>query len=156
MNRTLPPAMVAGLEALGTELVSWAETHRDSTLADQEQAVLTQVRAALPHLLAAVLTRSTRQLGPGLRRTPEPCPACGQRCRVQSWRRRQMTTICGRVAWERPWYVCRPCGRGWSPVDSTLAVAPRARLSAGLQEWLARLGAELDFAEAQEWLERLT
>jgi hypothetical protein len=35
-------------------------------------------------------------------------------------------------------------------------VAPRARLSAGLQEWLARLGAELDFAEAQEWLERLT
>ena len=156
MNRTLPPAMVAGLEALGTALVSWAETHRDSTLADQEQAVLARMRAALPTLLAAVLTLSTRKLDPGLRRTPEQCPTCGQRCRVQSWRCRQMTTVCGRVTWERPWYVCRPCGQGWSPVDGTLDVAPRARLSAGLAEWLARLGAELDFAEAQEWLERLT
>jgi len=83
MNRTLPPAMVAGLEALGTELVSWAETHRDSTLAEQEQAVLARVRAALPGLLAAVLTQSTRQFDPGMRRTPAPCPTCGQRCRVQ-------------------------------------------------------------------------
>jgi hypothetical protein len=156
MNRTLPPAIVAGLEALGTELATWAREHRDSTLAEQEQAVLARVRAALPGLLGAVLTLSTRKLDPGLRRTPEPCPRCGQRCRVQSWRRRQMTTICGRVAWERPWYVCRGCGHGWSPVDRTWDVAPRARLSGGLQEWLARLGAATDFAEAQEWLERLT
>jgi hypothetical protein len=155
MNRTLPPAMVAALEALGSELVSWADTHRDSPLADQEQAVLARVRAALPRLLAVVLTQSTRPFDPGMRRLLAPCPTCGQPCPVQSWRRRQMTTICGRVEWERPWYVCRPCGRGWSPVDNTLAIAPRARLSAGLQEWLARLGAELDFAEAQEWLERL-
>jgi hypothetical protein len=141
---------------LGTELVTWAETHRDRPLAEQEQAVLARVRAALPSLLAAVLTLSTRQLDPGLRRTREPCPTCGQRCRVQSWRRRQVTTVCGQVSWERPWYVCRPCGHGWSPVDTTWEVAPRARLSVGLSEWLARLGAELDFAEAQEWLERLT
>jgi hypothetical protein len=156
MNRTLPPGIVAGLEALGTDLVSWAQTHRDSTLAEQEQAVLARVRAALPGLLGAVLTLSTRKLDPGLRRTPEPCPRCGQCCRVQSWRWRRMTTVCGPVTWERPWYVCRQCHHGWSPVDTTWDVVPRARLSAGLQEWLARLGAELDFAEAQDWLERLT
>jgi hypothetical protein len=156
MNRTLPPAIVAGLEALGTELMTWAQEHRDSTLAEQEQAVLARVRAALPRLLGAVLVLSTRKLDPGLRRTPECCPTCGQRCRVQSWRRRQMTTVCGRVDWERPWYVCRHCGHGWSPVDSTLGVTPRTRLSSGLQEWLVRLGAATDFAEAQEWLERLT
>jgi hypothetical protein len=156
MNRTLPPAIVAGLEALGTDLASWAQAHRDSTLAEQEEAVLSRVRVALPQLLSAVLTVSTRKLDPGLRRTPERCPRCAGRCRVQSWRRRRMTTVCGRAEWERPWYVCRRCRQGWSPVDETLAVAPRARLSEGLKEWLARLGAATDFAEAQEWLERLT
>jgi hypothetical protein len=152
---TLPPLIVAALDALGSDLVSWAETHRDSTLVDQEQAVLERVRAALPRLLGAVLTLSTRQLDPGLRGLPQRCPTCGQRCRVQSWRRRRVTTICGRVAWERPWYICRGCGAGWSPVDQTLGVAPRARLSGGLQQWLAELGAATDFAEAQAWLERL-
>src|SRR5215208_6665565 len=140
----LPPTIVAALEALGSELVTWTQAHRDSTLADQEQAVLERVRAALPRLLGAVLTLSTRELDPGMRGLPQRCPSCGQRCRVQSWRPRRVTTICGRVAWERPWYVCRGCRPGWSPVDQTLGVAPRARLGAGT-----------DFAEAQAWLERL-
>src|SRR4051794_8979479 len=152
---TLPPTIVAALDALGSELVTWAQEHRDSTLADQEQAVLERVRAALPALLEAVLTLSTRQLDPGLRGLPQRCPTCGQRCRVQSWRRRRVTTICGRMAWERPWYVCRGCGPGWSPVDHTLGIAPRARLSAGVHQWLAELGAATDFAEAQQWLEQL-
>jgi hypothetical protein len=156
MNRTLPPGIVAALEQLGTELLAWAQTHRDSSLAEQEQAVLTRVRAALPQLLSAVLHLSTRKLDPGLRRTAERCPGCERPCRVQSWRPRAVLTVCGRVVWARPWYVCRACRHGWSPVDGTLAVAPRGRLSVGLQEWLARLGAEVDFAEAQAWLERLT
>src|SRR4051794_27215962 len=152
---TLPPPIVAALETLGSELVTWAQDHRDSTLVDQEQAVLERVRAALPRLLGAVLTQSTRKLEPGLRRLPETCPTCGRRCRRPSWRRRWVTTICGRVTWERPWYHCRGCQHGWSPVDHTLGVAPRGRLSAGLQQWLAELGAATDFAEAQGWLERL-
>ena len=152
---TLPPPIVAVLETLGSELVTWAQDHRDSTLVDQEQAVLERVRAALPRLLGAVLTLSTRKLEPGLRRLPETCPTCGRRCRRPSWRRRWVTTLCGRVTWERPWYPCRGCRHGWSPVDQTLGVAPRARLSGGLQQWLAELGAATDFAEAQGWLERL-
>jgi hypothetical protein len=151
----LPPPIVAALDALGSDLVSWAQAHRDSTLADQEQAVLERVRAALPALLGGVLTLSTRKLDPGLRRLPERCPTCGQRCRVQSWRRRRLTTLCGRVDWERPWYVCQGCRHGWSPVDHPLGGVPRARLSAGVQQWLAQLGAATDFAEAQRWLEEL-
>jgi hypothetical protein len=156
MDRPLPPGMVAALEQLGTELAAWAQTHRDSSLAEQEQAVLTCVRAALPPLLGAVMAFSTRKLDAGVRRTAERCPRCATPCRVQSWRSRQVLTICGRVRWERPWYVCRGCRQGWSPVDHTLGLAPRERLSRGLQDWLARLGAEVDFAEAQDWLERLT
>lgn len=152
---TLPPTIVAALDALGSELVSWAEAHRDSTLAAQEQAVLERVRAALPTLLGAVLTLSTRHLDPGLPGLPQRCPTCDRRCPVQSWRPRRVTTICGWVRWDRPWYVCRGCRHGWSPVDHTLGVGPRERLSAGLQQWLAELGAATDFAEAQAWLERL-
>ena len=74
---TLPPPIVAALETLGSELGTWAQEHRDSTLVDQEQAVLERVRAALPRLLGAVLTQSTRKLEPGLRRLPETCPTCG-------------------------------------------------------------------------------
>jgi hypothetical protein len=114
-----------------------------------------RVRAALPQGRGAVLTVSTRKLDPGRRRTPEPGPRWGQRCRVQSWRPR-LTTVCGRVKWERPWYVCRRCRQGWSPVDRTWAVAPRTRLSEGREEWLAWVGAATDFAEAPEWLEQLT
>ena len=112
MDRTLPPTIVAVLEALGTALVSWTQEHRDSTLAEPEQAVLTRVRAALPALLGAVLPLSTRKLDPGLRRSPERCPTCAERCRVQSWRPRRVTTVWGRVEWERPWYVCRRCHHG--------------------------------------------
>ena len=156
MKGSLPPAMVASLEALGKALVQWAQTHRDSTLAEQEQAVLTEVRAALPNLLGVVLTLSTRQLDVGGQRTPAPCPVCGQRGRVQYWRPRQLTTVCGRLVWERPWYRCRQGHPGWSPVDQTLGVAPRSRLSVGVQHWVAELGAGTPFVEAQGWLERLS
>ena len=100
---TLPPTIVAALDALGSDLVNWAQAHRDSTLADQEQAVLERVRAALPALLGAVLTLRTRPLDPGLPGLPQRCPTCDQRCPVQSWRPRRVTTICGRVVWDRPW-----------------------------------------------------
>ena len=40
-------------------------------------------------------------------------------------------------------------------MDHTLGVGQRGRLSAGLQAWLAEVGAATDFAEAQGWLERL-
>src|SRR2546423_1734020 len=82
---TLPPPIVAALETLGSELVTWAQEHRDSTLVDQEQAVLERVRAALPRVLGAVLTQSTRKLQPGWPRLPAPCATCGRR--APRWRR---------------------------------------------------------------------
>jgi hypothetical protein len=156
MNRPLPPGSVAALEQLGLELTRWAQTQRDSSLAEREQAVLRRVRAALPQWLGTVLHLSTRQLDAGLRRTAQRCPAGGTPGRRPRWRGRPVTTVCGPVSWERPWYVCRDCHQGWRPVAQTWGLAPRERLREGLQEWLARLGAAGDFAEAREWLERLT
>ena len=45
------------------------------------------------------------------------------------------------VTLERPWYRCGDCGQGWSTVETTPGVAGRTRVSAGLRDWLVRLGA---------------
>jgi hypothetical protein len=60
------------------------------------------------------------------------------------------------VTLEVPWYSCGPCGQGWSVTETTLRVASRERLSAGVRAWLVRLGATTDYREAAELLDELT
>ena len=67
---------------------------------------------------------------------------------MQSWRCRTVLTICGRLQFERPWYVCRRCQHGFSPADTTLELETRARVSAGLETWVEELGASHSFGEA--------
>jgi hypothetical protein len=148
--------MIAQLEELGRALVAISRERRDASLAMLEQAVLDVVRAALPGLLTTVLQASTRALHEPHCYWRQTCPRCQQWARVQSWRPRTVLTICGAIRWERPWYVCHPCGHGFSPADATLEVEPRARLSAGLQTWIEELGASHSFAEAAWWLTHLT
>lgn len=149
MCETLPAPMLARLSALGAELAAVAQRHRDAPLDEQEQAVLEAVRGALPELLGAVLRLSLSSLDPRQGRVRHACPGCGARARVQGWRERRVTTVCGTVRFERPWCVCAGCGRGWSPADAALGLAPHARLSAGLDGWLAQLGAQAtSFARA--------
>jgi len=137
-------------------LAGVARAQRDGTLATLEAATLSAVRAALPGLLTAVLAESTTSLRPRERGRTRACPGCGERCRVQSWRERAVTTVCGTIRVERPWYHCAPCRRGWSPADATWALAGRARISAGLADWLIDLGASTSFADAQRQLSKLT
>jgi hypothetical protein len=152
----LPEGIVARVQELGVALASWAREHRGEPLAAHEQGVLALVRRVLPGLLAEVVRLAT----PGLdgRHAPlrERCPGCGARTRPVGWRPRAVLTVCGPVALERPWYACRACRRGWSPADAALAVAARARLSAGVDAWAVRLGSATDFREAAAQLEELT
>jgi hypothetical protein len=145
------------LAALGQTLATWGQTHRDASLATHEQGVLEAVRAALPAVLGAVVQVSTRALDPQQPRLRQPCPRCGSRTRARrQWRRRTVTTVCGPVCYERPCFWCRRCRQGWRPADGTLEVTPRARISAGLDAWLAELGAAATFAPAAALLARLT
>jgi hypothetical protein len=148
--------MIAELESLGRALLSVAREHRDAPLAALEGEVLETVRAKLPRLLEEVVKVSTTCLQPTLSRWPQPCPNCGQYAQVQSWRARTLTTVCGRITFERPWFVCRDCQHGFSPVDRTLELRARSRLSEGLCEWIIGLGASMSFAEAAYWLDKLT
>jgi hypothetical protein len=60
------------------------------------------------------------------------------------------------MSYERPWYLCRACGHGFSPADTSLGVPARSRLSPGLHAWLLDLGARFAFREGAGLLERLT
>jgi hypothetical protein len=137
-------------------LTHWAHQHHDAPLAEQERAVLSLVQGALPGLLAAVVQLSVTALDPGMHDVRRRCPACDRRTSVQSWRVRQVHSICGVLRLRRPWYHCRRCRHGFSPVDQTLALAPRSQLSAGLTAWVVRLGATTTFREAAAVLAELT
>jgi hypothetical protein len=156
MARPLPEQIVAAAMRLAEELAAWCAEGRDRPLEDHERAVLARVRRALPRLLAAVVEQATTGLDPRLARARDACPGCGRKARPHQRRRRQVETRCGTVAVERPWYHCRPCGRGWSVAETVLGVDGRARVSAGLEQWLARLGAATDFREAAALLAELT
>ena len=156
MGRTLPEGIVAATTALAEELAAWCAEGRDRTLAEHETAVLERVRTVLGRLLGAVVTAATTDLDPRLQRARQACPTCRRKVKPHQGRARQVQTRCGTLGLERPWYHCGRCGRGWSAVDATLGVAPRARVSAGLAGWAARLGAATDFREAAELLGELT
>jgi hypothetical protein len=107
-------------------------------------------------LLREVIVMSASGLDSSLAWLPESCSTCGDRVGVQSWRRREVQTVCGQVSFERPWHVCRACGHGFSPVDRSLELPSRARLSAELRAWVTELGASGSFTEAAGLLKKLT
>lgn len=156
MCQALPEAMLTEVTALAQRVLTWADQHRDAPLIDHEHAVLAAVRAALPGLLTAVLHQSTRELDGLSRLGRRACPGCGALRPVQSWRSRQMQTMCGTVRLSRPWFICRRCRHGFSPVDTTLGLPTGAHLSEGLHQQVVELGAATTFAEAERLLETLT
>jgi len=156
LSDVLPRGIVTQLERLGQALREVARSQRDGTLATIEQEVLTAIRTAMPGLLAAVLQESTSSVQPGGVGRTVRCPRCGERAPLGEWRSRTLTTVCGTVTLTRPWYHCRPCRHGFSPTDRTWDLVPRARVSAGVADWLIDQGASTSFADAQRQLGKLT
>lgn len=157
MADALPsPSMIAELDALGRTLHAIATARHDGSLASLESAVLAAVRAALPGLLTEVIRLNARALQEPQAHWPQFCPRCSTKARVHSRRPRSVQTVCGPITVERPWYLCRSCGHGFSPADATLGLEARSRLSSGLQAWLLALGSRTAFRDAAELLELLT
>ena len=110
MTEDLPVLMVAQLKNLGTALVAIADRHPDARLRVIEEGVLATIRDAQAGLLQVVMAMSTTALRSQQRAWPRDCPTCGVRSRVQSWRPRQLLSVCGTIEFTRPWYVCSDCG----------------------------------------------
>jgi len=156
MTRPIPEQIVAALDELAESLAAWCQDGRDATLEQHETAVLELVRGVLPLLLRAAVEVATSGLDPRLLRARAACPRCERKSLPHHLRPRQVLTQCGPVTLEVPWYSCGPCGQGWSVTETTLRVASRERLSAGVRAWLVRLGATTDYREAAELLDELT
>lgn len=157
MDKAIPAGMISALEGVGSTLARISRDGRDGSLAELESAVLDAVRRALPELLTEVLLEASSGIRLAEAGIKAACPECGARTGVQSWRARTILTVCGRVSFERPYYVCSECGHTWSPVDEVLELESRARLSPGMLEWLIRLGgSSTSFIDAAELLQRLT
>jgi uncharacterized protein UPF0236 len=152
----LPAAILAQVTSLGAALAAAAHQQPDAPLTDLEAAVRQAVQAALPGLLAAVVHLATRDLDPRIAAVWRRCPRCDQRVRPQSSRPRTVQTTCGSLTFTRSWYHCDACHHGFSPVDATLALAPRARVSAALRAWLVRLNVTTTQREAAALLTDLT
>jgi hypothetical protein len=152
----VPPAIVAALAELGEALGQWSRGHRAASLDEHERQVLGLLRRVAAPLLEAVLGEALGLGEPSLERVRTACPGCGARRRRQSWRPREVATVCGVVALRRPYYYCRPCRRGWCPADATLRLARSQELSARLRAWLVLLGVLEPPRRAVTVLEELT
>jgi hypothetical protein len=142
--------------ALAPPLTAGSRAHPDQPRAVHEQGGLDVVRTQAPALLGAVLQVATQELHPAITTVARRCPRGAARRPGHELRERTVHTVGGALTVTRPWYHCRACRQGFSPADHTLGIAPHARLSAGLQAWVVRLGATLPFAEAATGLQELT
>jgi hypothetical protein len=154
-RETVPSAIVARLLEAAKELEQWAVEQRHATLAEHEQGVLGIFRSVMGPTLGAVLERALQLDQPAAQRQHAACPECGKRHRPHQWRERQPVSVCGSTPFQRPYYWCAGCQRGWAPADEVLGLDPHQILSAELQAWVAETGAELPFQQAAEQLERL-
>jgi hypothetical protein len=151
----VPSAIVARLLEAAKELEEWAVEHRQATLAEHERGVLGIFRSVMGSTLGAVLERALQLDHPAAQWQRAACPECGKRRRPHQWRERQPVSVCGSTPFQRPYYWCPGCQRGWAPADEVLGLDSHQILSAELQAWVAETGAELPFQQAAEQLERL-
>ena len=119
----VPSAIVARLLEAAKELEEWAVEHRQATLAQHEQGVLGIFRRVMGPALGAVLERALGLDQPAAQRQRAACPECGTRRRPHQWRKRQPVSVCGDTPFQRPYYWCAACERGWVPTDEVLGLA---------------------------------
>ena len=156
MDRRIPEGIVAVTQELASDLAAWCGEGRGRALEAHEAAVLERVRGLLGKLLGAVLAETTPGLDRRVRWGKAACPGCARATAPWCWRERTVETRCGTVTLPVLRYHCERCRRGWSSLETVLGVGRHARMSAGLERWIARAGGLTDFREAAEVLAEYT
>src|SRR5258708_15174648 len=109
----VPSAIVTRLLEAAKEFEEWAVQHRQANLAEHERGVLRIFRRVMGPVLGAVLERALGLDQPSAQRQRATCPECGTRRRPHQWRQRQPVSVCGDTPFQRPYYWCPTCERGW-------------------------------------------
>ena len=94
----LPGEIVQPFAQLGSTLVEHVRAHRDHSLAEHEEGVLSAWRTVAPIMLESVLRLATTGLECNARPIAARCPGCQQRRGVQSERKRSVQTPWVRLA----------------------------------------------------------
>jgi hypothetical protein len=115
------------------------------TIADVEK----EMRELLRQMGAQALSQFL-SLGTGTPVAELPC-ACGGTLHYQRQREATVTSVFGRITYERAYYAGCQCGQGRAPVDDQYGLVPGA-VTAGLAALLGLGGIELSFGESREWL----
>jgi Uncharacterised protein family (UPF0236) len=88
-------------------------------------------------------------------RKQAPCPQCDRLLTARPAMTRTVETLVGVVQFERPYFYCRPCRRGFYPLDEVLHLAP-GRLQLDVQQAAAKVVIEMPYDEAHTFLHDLT
>jgi hypothetical protein len=118
---------------------------------------LTQAVFALRQELTGRITQALveQQHARVLHQRTRPCPRCQGLLSARPTQPRTVHTMVGEVSLSRPYFYCRPCQQGFSPLDDVLQLSER-RPPWDLQKAGARLAAEVPFRTAQELFRELT
>lgn len=106
-------------------------------------------------LLATCLETALEQRYAAELKQKEMACACGKALR--SWRSdpKELSTLHGRITIHRPYFYCRPCGKGFHPLDEQLQLAEGTH-QFDIQERSTLLAAEIPFGLSEQQFERLT
>ncbi len=89
-----------------------AEARKDTPLSLSEiEDIALAVRAKVGQEVAQTLVREQAAVS-----IPGPtCVKCGREMHYKGLKKRRMVSRSGEVDWERPYYYCEPCRRGFFP-----------------------------------------
>lgn len=83
------------------------------------------------------------------------CPYCDAEAGYIRRREGKLRTLQGKIAYQRPYYLCEQCHRGHYPLDIELGLRPN-KMSAEMERLGGLTGVQMPFAQGSEVFEQLT
>lgn len=144
-------AFLAKAAQIYDEAMEWNEKHLDGTLEDVEAFLKGKRRSLMSDLLSDMLEERVRKVS----EMAPLCPSCSRPMKNEGMRQRKVETLEGDLKLYRPYYTCRACHEGLSPVDNYLGLGSSS-WSEGIHKGITSLAATLPFKRAAELFQELT
>lgn len=117
------------------------------------EATETALRLVMHDAGAAMLTRLLQFPAPADDQLNLPCD-CGQQAHYRELRSKSFLSVLGETEVSRPYYLCKHCGKGQSPVDRDLDIEKKEH-SPALRRMAAFVGQAAPFKNGSEQLKVL-
>lgn len=129
------------------------EALRPQTPSEPKQVTIAEVEQTFRETLRQLGAEALSQFLSSGAGTPaaELACSCGGTVRYQRRREASLTTVFGKIRYERAYYAGCGCGHGQAPVDAQYGLVPGA-MTSGLAALLGLAGIEFGFDESRAWL----